>query len=134
MKPLFAIALACVLLACPLHCAIGGCQDVALSEVGASHCQCCLPLQAPEQEGVPMPALPVSNCDCENCMCDGAIPVGTNYRNHGLTSLSLDIAPATVGWAAQPPALPTSNRRFDASIPIRILGNNARAAFSCWII
>lgn len=134
MKPLLAIALACVLLVCPLRCAIGGCQDVAFSEGDSSHCACCLPVSTPDREGSPNPDLPDSSCDCESCVCDGAIPPGNSFRDGSLIDFVLDYSQPIPCWAMPAPASSTPNYGSLSPFPNRFQGDTARVALSCWIL
>ena len=133
MKPLLAIALACVLLACPLRCAIGGCQDGGLSDVDSSQCECCLPPSSQDQD-TPGPALPASDCDCESCICDGAIPVNSSLRDYRATGQTLTFSPPIACQVMQGPTRPTRDLGTANPNANRFHGDNTRVAFSRWIL
>ena len=133
MKPLLAIALACVLLACPLRCVIGGCQDGGLSDVDSSQCECCLPPSLPDQDA-PGPALPVSDCDCESCICDGAIPANSSLRDNRATELTLAFSPPIACQAMQGPTRSVLDLAMANPHAIRFHGDTARVALSRWIL
>ncbi|QDT04993.1 hypothetical protein K227x_33910 [Rubripirellula lacrimiformis] len=131
-SPFLALLLIANLLACPVRCISCEANVAAVEECAAAACSCCSHADEAQQSHTPEPC--DGDCDCQNCICEGAVveadvelPDSADQADDGL--LLVPNSSVTVARLCE-----CTVRRSRAPVGPFVCGRDVRLAHQSWLI
>lgn len=151
-SPFLALLLIANLLACPMRCVSCQANAVADEVCAPAACPCCsdaaeelvsqTPEQCPEQcpergpeqcpEQCPEPC--ENDCNCQNCICEGAVVEADVELPDSVVQAERWVRPALTATTTAALSYETSWRRSCAPVGQLLCGRDVRVAHQSWLI